>query len=444
MIPGVFSLNSEPTDCSRLRWIASVTFCLLLALAWAVTCSSSEAQEPGVYRASYTETPPMIDGMLTSESEWSAAEAGGGNWRIFQSTSPDLTNNRFAILWDDTGLYYQHQVDYAGWANSGIGDWDPLYESLHLYFDPDTDGESNENTQIFGSSIDGYHLGINQPRTNPEAMDEEPPVGGVYTEAYVNAIFGENAGPFSNFAGIEFAQTNSVEENFGYLELFIPWSQFDATNPQGQRLYPENGLYHPEPPSEGETWYFNAARSQSNGTLSTWASPLEALFSFSERPHGILEFVRGEVSPCDIDGDGNCNDIDIDAIATAVLDGSADLKYDMDGDGVVADADRIFYVESTLGTWVGDANLDGEFASSDFVAVFIFGGYEDGVPGNAGWASGDWNGDLDFTSSDFVAAFISGGFELGPRAAVAAVPEPAGFTLGWLAAIALVGMRSRK
>ena len=75
----------------------------------------------------------------------------------------------------------------------------------------------------------------------------------------------------------------------------------------------------------------------------------------------------------------------------------------------------------------GDANLDGEFNSTDFVAVFTVGKYESGNP--AQWAEGDWNGDALFNSSDFVTAFSAGGYELGPRAAVASVPEPTGFAL---------------
>ena len=57
------------------------------------------------------------------------------------------------------------------------------------------------------------------------------------------------------------------------------------------------------------------------------------------------------------------------------------------------------------------------------------GEYEDGAAGNSGWATGDWNGDMDFDSSDFVAAFQGAGFEAGPRAAVAAVPEPSSIVL---------------
>ena len=43
---------------------------------------------------------------------------------------------------------------------------------------------------------------------------------------------------------------------------------------------------------------------------------------------------------------------------------------------------------------------------------------------SASWAEGDWNGDGIFDSSDMVTAFADGGYEKGPRADVAAVPEP--------------------
>ncbi|MFC1757192.1 CotH kinase family protein [Planctomycetota bacterium] len=57
---------------------------------------------------------------------------------------------------------------------------------------------------------------------------------------------------------------------------------------------------------------------------------------------------------------------------------------------------------------IGDSNGDGIFDSSDFVAVFIAGEYEDDVENNSTFEEGDWNGDGDFDSSDFVLAFQAG------------------------------------
>lgn len=56
----------------------------------------------------------------------------------------------------------------------------------------------------------------------------------------------------------------------------------------------------------------------------------------------------------------------------------------------------------------GDANRDGVFDSSDLVAVFQIGEYDDGIAKNSTWGDGDWNGDGEFDSADLVVAFQSG------------------------------------
>ena len=55
----------------------------------------------------------------------------------------------------------------------------------------------------------------------------------------------------------------------------------------------------------------------------------------------------------------------------------------------------------------------------------------------------DWDGNADFDSGDFVVAFQAGGFEQGPRAAVAAVPEPASWVLLSIALLMAVHRRRR-
>ena len=75
-------------------------------------------------------------------------------------------------------------------------------------------------------------------------------------------------------------------------------------------------------------------------------------------------------------------------------------------------------IQNVLGTSAGDANLDGVFNSSDLVAVFRVGEYEDAIPDNSSWADGDWNCDGEFNSRDIVAAFQAGRY-------VAASPLPA-------------------
>ncbi|MCA9172815.1 MAG: hypothetical protein KDB23_34390, partial [Planctomycetales bacterium] len=134
----------------------------------------------------------------------------------------------------------------------------------------------------------------------------------------------------------------------------------------------------------------------------------------------------------DFDGDGILDTNDIDLLTDAVHQPNAELRFDLNGDSAVTLADREVWVEGLRGTYFGDANLDGEFSSADFVAVFQIGEYEDAVDGNSTWADGDWNGDRDFTSGDFVLAFQAGGYELGPRQAVSMVPEPGSLFTAWL------------
>lgn len=141
----------------------------------------------------------------------------------------------------------------------------------------------------------------------------------------------------------------------------------------------------------------------------------------------------------DYDGNGKLELPDLDLISAAVRTANPDIKYDANKDNAVNDADRVSWVTTLKKTYIGDANLDGEFNSGDFVQVFQRGEYEDGVAGNSGWADGDWNNDTEFDSGDFVAAFQGGGFEAGPRAAVSAVPEPG--SLGLLLVTGLLAAR---
>ena len=139
----------------------------------------------------------------------------------------------------------------------------------------------------------------------------------------------------------------------------------------------------------------------------------------------------------DFDRSGELNVADIDLLTEKVAAGTHPSVFDLTGDSLVNQEDRRFWVEEFANTYFGDANLDGEFGTSDLVAVFIPGEYEDAIDGNSTWATGDWNGDGDFESADLVLAFQGGGYEQGPRMAANAVPE---LTAGWLLAIGLLGI----
>jgi hypothetical protein len=392
-----------------------------------------EAQEKR-YVASFVTTPPVIDGKLTSLDEWRQASTGGDGWTVLKSPgnqAEDPTNNRFAAVWDNDGLYLLHEVDHDQWAKDGIGGINFLYENVNFFFDPNTDHESNDQTAADDTGIDGYQLAFNQPEGS-SVISPSDVTAGVFREAHVNALFGDQGAPWSGFENIVMRQTTSNEAKKGYTELFIPWNQFDATDPEdgfNPSFGDDIGLFHPEPPVDGEEWFFNVARIQSNGVWPVWAVSGPNAIYFAARPHGIIEFKMSDIftPSCDINGDTACDALDIDDLSLAVRTGKTEAKYDLDGNGQVTDGDRLVWIKNPayMNTYVGDSTLeDRQFSSSDLVLVFIAGEYEDGIAGNSGWAEGDWNGDADFTSADFVAAFTDGGYELGPRPAMTAVPEP--------------------
>ncbi len=135
----------------------------------------------------------------------------------------------------------------------------------------------------------------------------------------------------------------------------------------------------------------------------------------------------------DLDANDALDAVDVDALVEKMRTSRSrpswlpDAAYDLNQDGMISEQDHGTWVKDLKHTWFGDADLDGEFNSNDFVQVFTVGKYETAVV--AGWAEGDWDASGTFDSSDFVVAFTDGGYDEGPRTDVAAVPEPSAWTL---------------
>ena len=145
--------------------------------------------------------------------------------------------------------------------------------------------------------------------------------------------------------------------------------------------------------------------------------------------------------PGDFNGDGLLDLADINQLVAASASLENDTAFDLTDDAKVNDLDVTHWVTVLNNGWLGDANLDGEFNSSDFVTVFSAGKFETNEPAN--WAEGDWNGDGVFSSGDFVAAFSDGGYEKGPRVPNA-VPEPNNTPTLLLAATGLIALARRR
>jgi hypothetical protein len=160
-----------------------------------------------------------------------------------------------------------------------------------------------------------------------------------------------------------------------------------------------------------------------------------------------VEFDNFTITPLDdtvegdFDGSGALDAADIDDLTVQVAGGTNPAAYDLNGDSAVNAADMTVWIKDLYNSWIGDANLDGQFNSSDLVAVLSSGTYEANV--DSTWSSGDFNGDRRTNSGDLVAALSDGGYEAGPRAAVQAVPEPTGAALSAAALAMLMVLRRR-
>ena len=86
---------------------------------------------------------------------------------------------------------------------------------------------------------------------------------------------------------------------------------------------------------------------------------------------GTGELIFGELVATlagDFNGNGARDVDDLDLMAMGMA--TNDLAFDLNGDGTTDIADRIMWVEQLANTYMGDSNFDGQFNSSDFVAVF--------------------------------------------------------------------------
>jgi hypothetical protein len=190
-------------------------------------------------------------------------------------------------------------------------------------------------------------------------------------------------------------------------------------------------------------------------------APLEFQIS-SREPYGVIDGLLFSTSPellfdnsqeqmdgyflsvggggtGDFNANGALDGADIDDLTGQVAGGAHPPAYDLNGDALVDGGDIGVWVTDLYNSWIGDANLDGEFNSGDLVDVLASGTYEMDV--DSVWTTGDFNGDGRTNSSDLVAALAGGGYEQGPRGGVQAVPEPSGLILLAVGALLLGAAR---
>ena len=143
----------------------------------------------------------------------------------------------------------------------------------------------------------------------------------------------------------------------------------------------------------------------------------------------IIQSAAPLAAPGDFNRNGELDGGDIDLLTVASASAGNPSEFDLNSDSLVNQQDVNVWIRDLFNSWVGDANLDGEFNSADLVSVFSDGRFE--TDDLAAWTEGDWNGDGRFGSADFVAAFTDGGYEQGVRPDVMNVPEPGASPILW-------------
>ena len=239
---------------------------------------NSEAQIK-TYEVIFNSSAPVLDG-VRSPGEWDKASEAASDFKLLRTGGTESSENiQFQLLWNDEGLYMITETDNTSWGDWG-GNVDFGFDDYNIFIDPNADDESNEGP------FDGYQIAIWQTnglisRFADELDDQERTT---FLEARHNGNFGNNAG------WAEPRELNWVSNHGdfgGVVELFIPWTDFNADE------FGENGLYHPQAPEFDDVWYFNIAKIASSGALPTWNWTSGQFFAV--RPHGEITFTGARV-----------------------------------------------------------------------------------------------------------------------------------------------------
>ena len=137
------------------------------------------------------------------------------------------------------------------------------------------------------------------------------------------------------------------------------------------------------------------------------------------------DFDEPDVLRGDFDLDGVLDlDRDLRMLHDQIGQPDPDLTYDLDGDGLVTEADTRYWIEKIRGTFIGDVNLDHRVNSTDLTIAHQTANFGTGEPAN--WSTGDFNGDGVFNQKDMDFIDMSVYEQPSPRrsATESTVPEP--------------------
>jgi hypothetical protein len=265
----------------------------------------------------------------------------------------------------------------------------------------------------------------------PKATKETPVLEKAVLRGYLNRTSGTPAGPVSVF--------HSEEDN----ELLVDVSDYEDPNFVDTMA----DLFQPSDPSG--FYEIDVTEIVRGDYAVDGSAPLSAfrfeisdatfvednkrnVFDMSE-PQLIVSFASLP-DLTDFNGDAIFDALDIDSISVALRSNNLHAKFDVNQDGRVTSEDRAFLIESVAATNPGDSNLDGNVDFADFLVL------SNSFNENGGWAAGDFDGDGLVGFPDFL--LLSDNY-LASNAA-ASVPEPTGFSILLLTALALIGCVKRR
>lgn len=420
-----------------MRWLLSVVMLCCLTVA---------AQSELLVEENFDYDVGDLDGM-------DGGSGFGDGWEVFSEFTFEIANPGSPMTYnmpgggtisggetalrfgnDEEDIVLENEVDALTREFATPIDADDVYFSFLYRYDEDGFIDNNDFVVWYFNSAGGPQFGLKGNGGDGSVPDDivgrvngqfAPPHQAYVEEFDISDEEGNLGTDFFIVGKISRADASDDPDDYDQVSVWVDPSASDADSPHaiGEAL-PEDFLdvslnslglraFNQEP---GDAMWWDALRI---GT--TWES--------------VTSPMGGQGLAGDFNGNGDLDVEDIDALSADIRAGATTPSQDLTGDGLVNDADRAAWVVDLKNTWFGDANLDGEFNSSDFVQVFTTGKFETDI--DATWSDGDWNGDGRFNSSDFVAAFSDGGFEIGPRPAVANVPEPSGLVL---VAFALLGI----
>ena len=358
------------------------------------------------------------------------------------SVSPD--NSKVAVMAYDRGSVLVYDYTAGDTAGAGGALANMRESALNILFLGDTQGTAwmNDNTILaFGS--DGFLFEVDATTMSESFVANlaTNSVGSPFTSlAYNPEISPYVYAAHSNFDG---STTNT-------LFVLDPTSSYSVVN-QIDLSTSANTMREIALDADGNLFFSSfggeisvltdvvsdPASIADNSSVSWYTSSVSA--SFSGFALGL-----GDAPPevdCDFNGDGSCNDADINLLTAEIAGGSNDGAFDLTGDGSVNGDDLSAWLsdagERNLGAGLaylpGDANLDGVVDVSDFNAW-----NSAKFSNNTNWTDGNFDASNVIDVSDFN---IWNGNKF-QSSSPSAVPEPV--LAGWLlAALGLAVVRRR-